>query len=194
MPDHGGVPRRGRGEGGEARRRVAGQDQKARDIVGCRDGYDTEALQVRSRPCRVYSGETRVQVTPTGLYVYPDVIVVCGEPQFRDERRDTLLNPNLIVEVLSESTEAYDRGKKFEHYRTLESFTEYLLIASDRVSAELFTRQPDGRWLLSTAGSLQESLELLSVGCRLTLADVYEKVEVSLLQSAGMRPVTGQEP
>jgi Uma2 family endonuclease len=136
----------------------------------------------------------RVQVTPTGLCVYPDVIVVCGEPQFRDERRDTLLNPNLIVEVLSESTEAYDRGKKFEHYRTLESFTEYLLIASDRVSAELFTRQPDGRWLLSTAGSLQESLELLSVGCRLTLADVYEKVEVSLLQSAGMRPVTGQEP
>jgi Uma2 family endonuclease len=131
----------------------------------------------------------RVQVGDSALYAYPDVIVVCGERRFRDEQRDTLLNPTLIVEVLSESTEAYDRGKKFEHYRTLESFEEYLLISSNHVSAELFTRQPDGRWLLSTANTLESSIELPSVGCRLTLADVYEKVDISLVPFAVMRPV-----
>jgi Uma2 family endonuclease len=145
--------------------------------------------QVRSRPCRVYPSDMRVQISATGLYAFPDVIVVCGEPLFRDERRETLLNPTLLVEVLSESTEAYDRGKKFEHYCTLESFAEYLLVSSDHVSAELFTRQPDGRWLLSRARALEESLDLASVGCRLTLADVYEKVDVSLVPFAGMRPL-----
>ena len=145
--------------------------------------------QVRTRPCRVYGSEMRVQVSATGMYVYPDVIVVCGEPQFLDERRDTLLNPNLIVEVLSESTEAYDRGKKFEHYRTLESFSEYLLFSFDRINAELFTRQPDGRWLLSAANTLESSIELPSIGCRLILADVYEKVDVSLVPFAGVRPL-----
>ena len=133
--------------------------------------------QLRPRPCRVYMSDMRVRVSATGLYTYPDVTVVCGEPQFLDERRDTLLNPNLVVEVLSPSTEAYDRGRKFEHYRSIESVNEYLLVSSERVSAELFTRQPDGRFLLTAAARLEDSLDLQSVGCRLTLADLYEKVD-----------------
>ena len=119
----------------------------------------------------------RVRVASSGLYAYPDVVAVCGEPQFLDETRDTLLNPNLLVEVLSPSTEAYDRGLKFELYRSIESLREYLLVSSERVSAELFTRQPDGRWILSGATDLEGMIELQSVGCTLRLADVYEKVQ-----------------
>jgi Uma2 family endonuclease len=132
--------------------------------------------QLRSRPCRVYPSDMRVRVSATGLYTYPDVVVVRGEPRFLDEQQDTLLNPSLVVEVLSPSTEAYDRGRKSEHYRLIESLGEYLLVASDRLSADLYTRQPDGRWLLASAGRLEDSLDLESAGCRLALADLYEKV------------------
>jgi Uma2 family endonuclease len=119
----------------------------------------------------------RVRVSPTGLFTYPDVVVVCGPPQFLDDQRDTLLNPTLIAEVLSPSTEAFDRGRKFEHYRSLESLAEYLLVGSQRVSAELYTRQADGRWLLTAANSLEDTLDLPATGCRLPLAEIYEKVE-----------------
>ena len=135
--------------------------------------------QLRNRPCRAYVADMRVRVNATGLYTYPDVTAVCAEPQFLDENRDTLLNPSLIVEVLSPSTEAYDRGRKFEHYRSVESVTEYLLLSSERVSAELYTRQPDGRWLLTAANHLEDSLDLQSVGAHLSLADLYEKVDLT---------------
>jgi len=144
--------------------------------------------QVRARPCRAWVADLRVRVSPE-LYTYPDVVVVCGEPQFLNDTRDTLLNPNLIVEVLSPYTEAYDRGLKFEHYRSLPSVSQYLTVASDRVSAERFTRQPSGAWLLTAVSHLEDSLELESVGCRLALADVYEKVD--LTQTASMvRPLS----
>jgi Uma2 family endonuclease len=120
----------------------------------------------------------RVGVHATGLYTYPDVVVACGERRFLDERRDTLLNPSLLIEVLSPSTETYDRGKKFEHFRSIESLHEYLLVASDRVHAELYTRQPDGRWLFASADRLEDSLDLESIGCRLALADLYEKTDL----------------
>src|ERR1017187_4222773 len=119
--------------------------------------------QLRAKPCRAYMNDMRVLVNATGLYTYPDVAAVCGEPQFLDENRDTLLNPSLIVEVLSPSTEAYDRGRKFEHYRSVESVSEYLLVSSERVSAELYSRQPDGRWLLTAAAPLADSFNLQSV-------------------------------
>lgn len=135
--------------------------------------------QLRKRPCRAYTADMRIRVSPSGLYTYPDISVVCGEPQFLDEDRDTLLNPTVIVEVLSESTEAYDRGQKFELYRSVASLSEYLLISSLRISAELFTRQADGRWILTARTSLEESIELESIGCRLLLADLYEKVDFS---------------
>ena len=134
--------------------------------------------QIRHGSCQGYTSDMRVHIPSTGLYTYPDVTVVCGEPQFADDTRDTLLNPNLVVEVLSPSTEAYDRGRKFEHYRSVASVNEYLLVSSDRVSAELFTRQEGDGWLLTAAGRLEDSLELKTIGCRIVLADVYEKVEL----------------
>ena len=139
--------------------------------------------QLRKRPSRAYSADMRVRVAQTGLYTYPDVVVVCGEPQFADENRDTLLNPTVVIEVLSESTEAYDRGQKFEQYRSVESLSEYLLISSRRISTELFTRQPEG-WLLTAKSRLEDSIELQSVGCQLLLADLYEKIDFSPSQPA----------
>ena len=135
--------------------------------------------QLRSRPCEVYSSDSRVLVAPTGLYTYPDIVVVCGEPRFLDGEFDTLLNPTVIVEVLSPSTEAYDRGRKFGHYRTIESLSAYLMVASELIGVELFTRQPDNLWKLTKeASGLEEILEIESIGCALKLADIYEKVQL----------------
>jgi Uma2 family endonuclease len=134
--------------------------------------------QLRGRPCTVYSTDLRVRVSPTGLYTYPDVVVVCGQPQFADEQRDMLLNPTLIVEVLSDSTKDYDRGGKFEHYRSFASFREYVLIAQDRCHVEHFVRQSDNRWLLSETNRLEDTIHLSSINCNLALTEVYAKVEM----------------
>jgi len=134
--------------------------------------------QLKGRPCKAYASDMRVKVSPTGLYTYPDVVVVCDQPQFADEQRDTLLNPTLIVEVLSESTKDYDRGEKFEHYRTLPSLSEYVLIAQDKYHVEHFVRQPDNRWLLSETNLLEDTIHLSSIACDLALAEVYDKVEM----------------
>jgi Uma2 family endonuclease len=134
--------------------------------------------QLKGRPCRGYSGDMRVRVSETGLYTYPDVVIVCGEPLFEDERRDTLLNPTLIVEVLSPTTEAYDRGEKFIQYRRLESLREYVLIAQNRIHIERFLRQPDQQWLLSEASNPDDVVVLSSIGCQLALSDVYDRVEL----------------
>jgi Uma2 family endonuclease len=135
--------------------------------------------QLRGGPCAVQSSDLRVLVKPSGLYTYPDLSVVCGEPQLLDRSRDTLVNPTLIVEVLSPSTEAYDRGRKFEHYRSIDSLRQYLLVSSDRIRVDLFTRQADGRWLLASAGAVEERVALDSIDCSLLVADVYEKVDLS---------------
>jgi Uma2 family endonuclease len=121
----------------------------------------------------------RVRVDVSGLCVCPDVAAVCGEPKFLDGNRDTLLNPSLIVEVLSPSTGLNDHVGKFELYRSVESINEYLLVSSVRVSAELYSRQSDNRWLLTTADRMENSLDLQSVGARLALADLYEKVDLT---------------
>ncbi|NTW49895.1 MAG: Uma2 family endonuclease [Chlorobiales bacterium] len=132
--------------------------------------------QFKKRPCKVYSSDMRVKVSPTGLYTYPDMVAVCGEPKFEDNVQDTLLNPTVIFEVLSESTERYDRGKKFEHYRQIESLKEYILVAQDRLSVEQFVRQPNGKWLLSEAHRKDETIDLLSVQAKLSLEEIYDKV------------------
>jgi Uma2 family endonuclease len=152
---------------------------------GAREGHNLIVLnlaaelrqQLRQRPCRACVNDMRVRVNATGMYTYPDAVVVCGEPQFLDETRDTLLNPSLVVEVLSPSTEFYDRVRKFEHYRSVESVSEYLLVSSERARAELYTRQPDGRWLLTTVSRMEDSIDLQSVEAHLALADLYEKVD-----------------
>jgi Uma2 family endonuclease len=130
--------------------------------------------QFRSRDCRVYGSDMRVAVSPEGLYTYPDVSAACGEPRFLDEHRDTLLNPAVIVEVLSSSTEAYDRGRKFELYRTLDSLQQYVLVATDRIHVDVYTRVQDGRWLLRSLAAA-DSIELDSVGCRLPVSELYQK-------------------
>lgn len=134
--------------------------------------------QLRGRPCEVYATDLRLKVDRAGFYTYPDIAVVCGEPRFEDAELDTLLNPTLIVEVLSPSTESYDRGKKFELYRRIESFVEYLLVAQDRPFLEHHNRRPDGSWLMRETTSLDSVLQLESIACRLAARDVYERVEV----------------
>lgn len=133
--------------------------------------------QLRSRDCTVHSSDLRVKVSPTGLYTYPDVVVVCGEHQFDDEMQDTLTNPTLIVEVLSETTKSYDRGDKFAHYRSLPSFMEYVLIAQDRPHLEHFLREPK-RWILYEIDGMEHTIELPSIDCILSLAGVYDKVRL----------------
>lgn len=134
--------------------------------------------QLRDGPCRIYANDMRVRVEETGLYTYPDLVAVCEEPVFLEtEHRNTLLNPQLLVEVLSESTEAYDRGRKFAHYRNLASLRDYLLVAQDRAHIEHYERR-EGGWLLTEAVGLEATLELPSLGCELLVAEVYERVEV----------------
>jgi Uma2 family endonuclease len=133
--------------------------------------------QLRGGPCQPVTSETRVCVTPSGLYTYPDVVIVCGEPLFADDKPDTLLNPTVIIEVLSESTEAYDRGKKFEIYRSLKSLAEYVMISSLCVRAERYTRQADATWNYSEKTFSEETVDLKSIDCHLRLADLYERVD-----------------
>lgn len=131
--------------------------------------------QLRNRNCTVYPSDMRVKVSPTGRYVYPDLTVVCGKEQFEDAEQDTLLNPTLIIEVLSDSTAKHDRGRKFKDYRTLDSFVEYLLIAQTEQRVEHFVRQEDGLWGWSDADALDQTVVLASIDCALRLADIYEK-------------------
>jgi Uma2 family endonuclease len=135
--------------------------------------------QLKSKPCETHSSDLRLRVTPTGLYTYPDVLVVCGEPQLADDRKDTLLNPTVIVEVLSESTRDYDRGRKFQHYRTLSSLAEYLTVERDEPHVEHWTRQPESRWLLAEFADLGQSIRLASIDCILPLAEIYDKIDWS---------------
>lgn len=134
-------------------------------------------LQLRQRPCRVYQSDMRVKIIATGLNTYPDVTVVCGRPAFTDATRDTLTNPIVILEVLSPSTERYDRGMKFQNYRTIETLQDYVLLAQDRAYIEHYVRQVTGEWLLREAVGLAATLTIASINCGLALRDVYEKVD-----------------
>jgi len=134
--------------------------------------------QLKGRPCEVYAADMRVKIETLRrpMYTYPDLVAVCGEPQLEDEHLDTLLNPTLLVEVLSPSTESYDRGRKFAAYRTLSSLQEVVLVAQDEPLVELYTRQPDQRWLLSEVAGLDAVAQLISVDCELSLREIYDKV------------------
>lgn len=133
--------------------------------------------QLRKRPCKIYPSDMRVKVLATGDHHYPDISIVCEKPSFADNIFDTLLNPIVLIEVLSPSTEAYDRGKKFQSYRQIPSLREYLLISQDSPHIERYLLNDNGKWELSEAIGLESSLELSSIDCVLTLADVYEKVD-----------------
>jgi Uma2 family endonuclease len=133
-------------------------------------------IQLKTRPCETYPSDMRVKISATGLYTYPDVVVVCGEPEFEDESVDTLINPTLIAEVLSDSTEAYDRGAKFGHYRKIDSLMEYLLVSQTEPRIEQYVRQATGPWLRSEIRGLKSRLDLPSIQCAVDMAEIYERI------------------
>jgi Uma2 family endonuclease len=133
--------------------------------------------QLKGKPCRSYASEVRLRVTPTGFHSYPDVMVFSGNVEFAAVQKDTVLNPVLIVEVLSKSTIDYDRGQKFEHYRMLPSLIDYVIIAQESPYIEHWTRQSEHSWLLVEFFDLHQSISLPSINCTLPLAEVYDKIE-----------------
>lgn len=165
---------------------MAGASRRHNLIVLNLGGELRNAL--RGRPCETYPSDMRVRVSATGLYTYPDVTVVCGEPEFEDDAVDTLLNPTVLVEVLSPSTADYDRGAKFEHYRSLPSVREILLVDQDRVHVMRYQRQDDGNWLLSETREVTDSIELSSLAVELELSEVYARVQFD--GESGPRQVT----
>jgi Uma2 family endonuclease len=130
---------------------------------------------LKKSPCDVIASDLRLRVSPGGLYTYPDVIVVCGEPKFADGRSDTVVNPVFLAEVLSPSTEAYDRGFKSTQYRTVESLEEYALVSQNQPRVEVYRRQPAG-WLLTDFVGLETACRFESLGCQIALAELYDRV------------------
>ena len=135
-------------------------------------------VQLADRPREVYSNDMRLKVSPTGLYTYPDVMVVCGEPELDDSEFDMLMNPNVIFEVLSKSAEEYDREIKLGHYRTLPSLRDYVLVSQDAYHIEHHSRQADGEWSVSHVDGLEATLLLKSIGSQLKLSNIYRKIRL----------------
>jgi len=143
------------------------------------------AAQLDGSGCEVFSKDLKVRCGPMprpggshqGLFAYPDLVVICGALQFHDQAREVLLNPRVILEVLSPSTEAFDRGDKFRRYRAwLPTLTDYVLVAQDRPCIDHYHRQDDGTWALRTPEGLDDALHLATIGCTVRLAEVYERL------------------
>lgn len=132
--------------------------------------------QLKGRPCTAFDSDLRVRTSPTGLYTYPDISVVCDELQFADGRRDTITNPVLLIEVLSDSTEAFDRGQKFEYYRQIPSLREYVLVSQKSPSIERYVRNADETWTLTPIIGLASTIHLTSIDVTLSFAEVYDRV------------------
>ena len=133
--------------------------------------------QLKGTPCKGFSPNMKVRAGEAGLYAYTDLAVACGETFFHDRHGDVLLNPSVIFEVLSRSTEAYDRGEKFERYKSIETLNDYVRVSQDRPRLEHFSRRPDGTWSLAEVSGLESTLDIASVNCRLPLAEVYDRIE-----------------
>lgn len=150
---------------------------------------------VRGGTCRAYPSDMRVKVVQTGLNTYPDFTVVCGPPQFvNPEKRDTLTNPIVIIEILSPSTESYDRGEKFQHYRTIDTLQEYILVAQNKYRIERFVRHDTNEWVLSDIAGIDASLALRTLQTYIPLAEIYEQVpirtDITLLRESNSDSVT----
>lgn len=149
--------------------------QHNRIVTNLVSGLDS---QLKERPCNVYSSDLRVKINRSGLHTYPSVVVTCGEELFSDENRDVLLNPLVIIEVLSDSTEVYDRGEKFEHYQQVDSLLEYLLVSQHSYRVEQYAKQSDKNWLYSEAHEVQDIVRMASIECQLSVKDIYDKVDL----------------
>ena len=135
------------------------------------------SLQLKGKPCWTYSSDVRLLVSPGGLYTYPALMVICDRPEYADHEKDTLLNPTVIIEVLSPSTKNYDLGVKAQLYRGLPSLREYLTVAQDSPHIEHWTRLEENRGMRSEYDDLSQSIPLPSIDCVLSLAEVYDKVD-----------------
>ena len=154
---------------------MAGASREHNVIVGNIVGEVRERL--KGKPCETYPSDMRVLVSATGLYTYPDATVACGEPEFADGHVDILLNPLVIVDVLSDSTENYDRGAKFAQYQRIESLREYVLISQDKPQVERYSRQSDSRqWLYEKSDGLTAGVTLHALGFPLPLSEIYARV------------------
>ena len=131
--------------------------------------------RLKNRPCDVFAQDLKTRTTPK-KYAYPDVVIVCGEPEFLDEHEDVITNPTVIFEILSPSTESFDRGDKFADYQTSGSLQEYVLVAQDQIGVERFTRQTNGLWLYQRLHSREDSLTLESVGVTVPLDEIYYRL------------------
>ena len=135
--------------------------------------------RLKGGPCRTYSVDMRVHVKRTGLYTYPDIVIVCGRGEFdRYKGVDILLNPQIVIEILSESTARYDRGTKFDNFQCLPSVKEYILVSQDKMCVERFVRQPDEQWLLTTFDDPAGEFSLATIAIRIPLVDVYRGIEL----------------
>ncbi len=135
-------------------------------------------IALKGKSCQSFSRDMRVHIPENTLYTYPDLLIVCGKPEFLDNQTDTLLNPSVIIEVLSPSTEGYDQGKKFHLYRSLRMLTEYVLIDSQEVRAEVYRKGTNGVWILaSEADDLEGSIEIGHIGLTLKMSDIYAQTE-----------------
>ena len=146
-------------------------------LIGANIGREVGNV-LKGQPCLVFNSDLRVTIMPTGLKTYPDVTVVCGEPYYHPLDKDSLINPTVLFEVLSPTTEGYDRGAKWAHYRRLNSLQEYVLVSQDKARIEKFERQNDGSWKFTEANGLDESIALESPGIQLSLAEVYTQVRL----------------
>ena len=153
---------------------MAGTSENHNLIAG--NSYNFLRSQFMCRPCRSYFADIRVRVAEFGMFTDPDVVALCGEREFIDAHRDTVLNPAVIVEVLSPSTEAYDCGAKFTRYSRLSSLTDYVLVAQDRLSVDHFVRQGSG-WFLTAITDIAQALQLESLGVAIPVVDIYQDVE-----------------
>ena len=140
---------------------------------------------LKGRPCEVYPSDLRVLIEATGLYTYPDVTVTCDQPKFEDAHHDSLTNPRLIVEVLSDSTEAYDRGKKWAHYRQIRSLREYVLISTNRFSVESYVRGDDGQWTFREMADPHGDATFESMGIAIPMAEIYRHIALVSTDSPG---------
>ncbi len=156
---------------------MAGASYKHNVAAG--NAYASLHLQLRGRNCTPFQNDMRLLVEKTGLYTYPDVMVVCGKPEINKYKGlDNILNPTLIVEVLSPSTADYDKGAKFDQYRTIESLKEYVLVWQDKKRVARYTKQADNSWVLRDFIGEEAEIELASIECRLTIEDIYDKVDL----------------
>lgn len=134
--------------------------------------------QLADRPCDIFLSDMRVKVQKINKYTYPDIVVVCGDLELEDHNFDTLLNPMVIIEILSNSTELYDRGEKFTHYRLIPSLKEYILVSRYHCQIEKFVRGDDGIWrLFDPCTNMEESIRIETIDCELPLSDIYYRVE-----------------